>query len=268
MDDNNKNPLEMPDNNPDRETKPIVSERERKNESRKRRMNAVKIVYAFAILIAFGGALTAKIVTEKTLGNINTPIEQDFVTLPSVKESTTDSEVRQNVTNVPDTREETKINEEKPAPATESVTEASPFAEPYKDYYTLPVGTDILREYLPRTPVYNATMNYWKTHPAVDFGAADGSQVKSIAYGTVISIYEDSLLGTVIEIDHGNEVVAKYCGFNKDTLQVKKGDTVKNGQLLGYLGTVPFESSDVSHLHFEITYKGENVDPIELMGKG
>ena len=54
---------------------------------------------------------------------------------------------------------------------------------------------------------------------------------------------------------------------NKDTLEVKKGSTVEGGSLLGYLGTIPCEKSDLSHLHFEIIYNGKNVEPLELMGK-
>ncbi len=274
MDDNNKQPLEIPDNKPESSSQPIRS-KSGESQKHKKQMKVVKIAYAMAILIAFGGALAAKIATEKALGEINIPIEQDYITIAPTEEP--DFEVRQNVTDVPDTREETteEITEkpteketEKPAETTEISTETpSPYAVPYKDFYSLPLSTDISRDYSPEAPVYNATMNYWKTHPAVDFKAPDGSQVKAIAYGKVTKVYTDSLLGTVIEIDHGNEVTAKYCGFNKDTIEVKKGDTVENGGLLGYLGTVPFEKTDISHLHFEIYYKGENVDPLELMGK-
>ncbi len=271
MDDNNKQPLEIPDNKPESNSQPIRSNNGAKNQ--KKKMNAVKIIYAVTILIAFGGALAAKIATEKALGNINVPIEQDYITISPTTEPDFD-QVRQNLIDVPDTRKETtEENTEKEPETTETLTEItttqekSKFAVPYKDFYTLPLNADISKDYSPNAPVYNATMNYWKTHPAIDFKAPDGSQVKSIAYGKVTKIYTDSLLGTVIEIDHGNDVIAKYCGFNKDTVEVKKGQTVENGTLLGYLGTVPFEKNEISHLHFEVYYKGENVDPLELMGK-
>ena len=131
----------------------------------------------------------------------------------------------------------------------------------------LPLGTDILKEYLPSTPSYNPSTDDWRTHPAVDFKGAEGSQIKAISNGTVKDIYDDALLGTVLVIDHGNQVEAKYCGLNKDTIEIEKGATVNEGQCIGYLGTVPLEKSELSHLHFEIQYKGKNVDPLELMGK-
>ncbi len=265
MEDKNKdNPIEIPDNNPTSETKPIRSAREKK------KGQVIKIAYAFALLLALGGGLLARIISEKNLGNLNTPIEQDYVTRITVPEQTSpqDYEVRQNKTDVPDTRPMESTTEKETEKETQTTTEkASQYAVPFKDYYTLPAGTQISKEYLPKTPVYNATTDDWRTHPAIDFNVADGSQIKAISTGTVLRIYDDVLLGTVAELDHGNGVIARYCGLNKDTIEIKEGSSITQGQVIGYLGTVPFEKSEISHLHFEIKHNGEYVDPLELMGK-
>lgn len=254
-------PLEIPENAPAGEPKPIKN----------KRASRIKAAYAFALILALGAAFTAKVASERALGELKVPLESDYASTERETETSKDSffltsepdyEVRQNLTDVPDEREETTKKEE---PETE--TEKGPYAVPYKDYYVLPMGTDIHKDYSPETPSYNATMGDWRTHNGIDFKGAEGDQVKAIAYGTVKSIYEDILLGTVVEIDHGNGVTAKYCGLNKDTLEIKKGRHVKGGELLGYLGVVPCEKTDVSHLHFEIYYNEKNVDPLELMGK-
>ena len=264
--DNNKNPLEIPENTPSGQPKPI---RAAKND---KTMKKVKYAYAFALLLALGTALIAKISTENALGNL-APIESDYVTITTEKSTTKDSvflttepdfEVRQNLEDVPDTRAET---EEQTENETEETTESPKYATPYQDYYSLPLGTDILKDYSPDKPSYSATMGDWRTHSGIDFKAAEGEQVKAISYGTVTNVYDDALWGTVVQIDHGNGVTAKYCGFNKDTLEIKKGSTVESGSLLGYLGTIPCEKSELSHLHFEISYNGESVEPLELMGK-
>lgn len=270
--DDNKNPLEMPDNNPPKEIEPIKSTGAGKARMQ-RKMKSVKFAYALSLLLLFGAALTAKLVSEQSAGNIKVPIESDYVTiwndpvtLPDNTEDP-DYEVRQNLTDVPDTRvEDTTVPV---LPTTESSTqeETDPFAKPYEDYYSLPLGTDILKDYNPTTPSFNPTLGDWRTHGGIDFSAPDGSQVKSIAYGTVKSVYEDTLYGTVVEIDHGNGVVARYCGMNNGALEVVEGEKVESGSLLGYLGTVPCEGSDSAHLHFEIYYNGENVDPLALMNK-
>lgn len=252
-------PLEIPENSPSGEAKPIKN---------KRAMSRIKAAYAFALILALGAAFTAKVASEKALGELKIPIESDYgVTEKAVTSKDTaflttqaDYEVRQNLTDVPDEREEEETS-------SEPTTEKSPFAVPYEDYFVLPLGTEIQKDYSPDKPSFNATMGDWRTHNGIDFKGAEGDQIKAIAYGTVKGIYEDAVLGTVIEIDHGNGVIAKYCGFNKDTLEIKNGSTVKGGELLGYLGIVPSEKTDISHLHFEIYYEGKNVDPLELMGK-
>ena len=272
--DNDKNPLEIPENTPSGQPKPIRSSKNDKT------MKKVKYAYAFALLLALGTALIAKISTENALGNL-APIESDYVTITTEKATTKDSaflttepdfEVRQNLEDVPDTREETEEPEERETDETnsetkEETTQSSKYATPYQDYYSLPLGTDILKDYSPDKPTYSATMGDWRTHSGIDFKAAEGEQVKAISYGTVTNVYDDALWGTVVQIDHGNGVIAKYCGFNKDALEIKKGSTVESGSLLGYLGTIPCEKSDLSHLHFEISYNGEIVEPLELMGK-
>lgn len=268
--DNDKNPLEIPENTPSSDPKPIRSAQNNKT------MKKVKYAYAFALLLALGTALIAKISTEKALGNL-APIESDYVTITTEKQTSKDSEflteepdfeVRQNLEDVPDTREETEEQtEEQAEEAQEETTQGTKYATPYQDYYTLPLGTDILKDYSPDKPTYSATMGDWRTHSGIDFKAAEGEQVKAISYGTITDIYDDALWGTTVEIDHGNGVTAKYCGFNKDTLEIKKGATVEGGSLLGYLGTIPCEKSELSHLHFEVYYNGENVEPLELMGK-
>ncbi len=269
-----KKPLEIPENTPAQEPKPIKAVS--KEEKQKKVMKKVKVAYAFAMVLALAAAFTAKLATEKTVDSLTA--DTTFYSMKSTEKTTSkdseylteepEYEVRQNLTDVADTREEgSQKTEETEKEETEAQTGKEKYALPYEDYYILPLGTDILKDYSPDTPSYNSTMGDWRTHNGVDFKGVEGDQVKAIAYGTVALIYEDTLYGTVMEIDHGNGVTAKYCGFNAQTLQVKQGDTVDGGDLLGYLGAVPCEKTDLSHLHFEALYNGENVDPLELMNK-
>ncbi|MCR5484454.1 MAG: M23 family metallopeptidase, partial [Clostridiales bacterium] len=79
-------------------------------------------------------------------------------------------------------------------------------------------------------------------------------------------IFSDELWGTVMVIDHGNGVTAKYCGLSSE-LSLKKGDSVQKYQIIGRLGRIPIESADGTHLHFEMTVNGETVDPLEALNK-
>ncbi len=238
------------------------------------KMNGIKIAYALAILLAIGGALSARLTANNTLNDLKATFPEDDFTLPTATLNFTDNyeteepdfEVRQNLTDVPDTRLNTEIQtQETTEPdTTEKLTD---YAKPFTDSYTLPIGNEISKDYNPNTPVYNPTMGDWRTHSGIDFSGDSGAQVKAIAEGKVIKIYDDALYGTVVEIDHGNEVTARYCGINKETLEIKENSEVKAGALIGYLGEIPCEKDEISHLHFEIFYKGKNVDPLEIMNK-
>ncbi len=221
-----------------------------------------KVAYAFAVIIALGTVMFTKISTEKSLGNIKSLEENEIKNEQLTNELTErfiiEETVRHNVTDVPDTR-----NNEN----TTVITENSKFNKPYEDYYCLPFGNTIIKDFSNLTPVYSKTMGDWRTHSGIDFKGADGAAVVSIAYGEVISIYDDVLLGTTVLVDHGNGVTAKYCGLNKETLNVKEHSSLNSEDIIGYLGYVPCETKDGSHLHFEISYNGETVEPLELMGK-
>jgi murein DD-endopeptidase MepM/ murein hydrolase activator NlpD len=217
-----------------------------------------KIAYAFTFIIAIAALMFTKISTERNLGNIGSledNVTEEVITTEPAK-LIIEETVRQNLTDVPDTREET-----------EKTTIEDKYNKPYSDYYCLPFGNQIIKDYSNMNPVYSKTLGDWRTHNGIDFSGEAGSAVVAISYGEVISIYEDTLFGTCVLIDHGNGVTAKYCGLNKDTLNVKEHSSVNSEDIIGYLGEVTCEKQEGAHLHFEITHNGEIDEPLELMGK-
>ena len=101
-------------------------------------------------------------------------------------------------------------------------------------------------------------------HTGVDFGDSRGQSVLAIADGTVTDVQEDVLWGVVLTIDHGDGVVARYCGLEKgSTPEVET--QVEQGVVIGKLGEIPVESKDGPHLHLEIRKNGERVDPWKLL---
>ena len=229
------------------------------NEKKKITNKKFKIAYAFTCIIAIGALLFTKISSEKSLGNIgsleNNTTKQEITT---TEKNIVEEKVRQNLINVPDTRETTETLKE---------TEKDRYNKPYSDYYCLPFGNQIIKDYSNMNPVYSKTLGDWRTHNGIDFSGEAGGAVVAISYGEVISIYEDTLFGTCVLIDHGNGVTAKYCGLNKETLTIREHSSVNSEDIIGYLGEIPCEKQEGAHLHFEITHNGELVEPLELMGK-
>ena len=63
--------------------------------------------------------------------------------------------------------------------------------------------------------------------------------------------------GNYIIIDHGNDFLTLYGHLTE--VDVKVGDKVKQGDHIGFMGSTGFSTGD--HLHFEIRYKGNYLDP-------
>jgi len=105
---------------------------------------------------------------------------------------------------------------------------------------------------------------YFNTnHYALDMQEKGGGPVYAAEAGTVIRADYgwDGGYGNVIEIDHGNELVTLY-GHNKE-LYVKKGDTVKRGQLISWMGNTGLVYGATGiHTHFEVRVKGVKKNPL------
>ncbi len=147
-----------------------------------------------------------------------------------------------------------------------STTEKTVENKPYSGNFALPMGTDIIKDYSNGEMVQSKTMGDWRVHNGVDFGGSAGNTVVAVADGKVTAVYDDSFWGTVVEIDHGNGMIAKYCGLKHGSC-LDEGSTVKKYDKIGSLGHIPVEISDNDHLHLEILIDGENVDPLKALNK-
>ncbi len=149
------------------------------------------------------------------------------------------------------------------SPTVNTPTE-SPTVSPTADFFVIPVGGETVKGYSASELQYSKTYKDWRIHTGVDIAAAKGTEVHSAGNGTVLAVYEDDLLGNVVKIDHGNDIIAFYCGLNSPT--VKVGQVVEVGQTLGGIGDIPCESVDETHMHFAVTVKEEWADPIAALG--
>lgn len=204
-------------------------------------------IIALGVIVYFT-TKPAKDVNEPTTVVETTAVQRSVTVEDTTAEETTPEQT---------TAEQTTKAEDATMPLLESNT-------PYKSFYQYPLDEVVINSYSEEL-VKNETMGDYRSHTAVDFGAEQGAEVRSVNDGIVLDVYNDSMLGMVVEIDHGGKLVARYCGL--DSVSVSKGDEVKIGQQLGTLGAVPFEASLESHLHFETRLDGKYVDPLSVMGK-
>lgn len=65
--------------------------------------------------------------------------------------------------------------------------------------------------------------------------------------------------GEYVKIDHGNGNYTRYLHLKMGSRTVKVGDTVKKGQVVGYMGATGNVTG--AHLHFDVNVNGKYVDP-------
>ena len=161
--------------------------------------------------------------------------------------------------------EQTPPTEETPAPDTtpDGGKEEPPAAETVTEYYAPATGV-ISKTHDDSLPVYSATMNDFRVHCGIDILTQSGADVLAAAAGTVSLVWSDPLMGECISVDHGNGVVSIYKNLAAEKENgIVAGVKVTKGQKLGVVGeTALIESAEEPHLHFEMTYNGESVDPL------
>lgn len=187
----------------------------------------------------------------------------------TIKESTT--EVQHAITlketttkKVATTQAYTKQVTKKPVTTQAPTMKLEKSNTPYKSYYKYPL-TDVVSKGYSEELVYDETMGDYRAHAAVDFSAKAGDKVCAINDGLVQKVYTDAKYGMCVQIDHGGNLVANYCGM--DSVSVQKGDYVDIGNKIGTVGKVPCEGTDKPHLHFETRVKDKLVNPLDVMSK-
>ena len=106
---------------------------------------------------------------------------------------------------------------------------------------------------------YNPVYKLQVQHDGLDLVAPQGASVYAVADGTVSQVVRSRKgLGNVVEIDHGNGYVTRYCLLGE--VMAVKGRRVKCNQQIGTVGISP--TLPAPHLHFEVRKNGVPQDPV------
>jgi murein DD-endopeptidase MepM/ murein hydrolase activator NlpD len=104
----------------------------------------------------------------------------------------------------------------------------------------------------------------WGAHYGLDLGGPFNSSVYVVSPGVVTFSGWKGKYGRMVEIDHGAGIKTRYGHLNK--VLVKKGETVKYADKIGLLGNSG--RSTGAHLHYEVLFKGKNMNPINFLKAG
>lgn len=97
-------------------------------------------------------------------------------------------------------------------------------------------------------------------HNGIDIGVVTGTEVKSATDGIVIFKAESESYGKYLKIQNG-DLITLYAHCNK--LNVSEGDEIKQGDIIAESGATGKVTGP--HLHFEIIYKGEYINPRDIL---
>ena len=101
--------------------------------------------------------------------------------------------------------------------------------------------------------------NTYMPNSGIDYVLEEKFDVLSILDGEVIEVKEEELLGKTITIRHDTDLISVYQGLSE--ISVEKNEHVSIGQIIGKSGTNELNKNLGNHLHFELMYKGQTVDP-------
>ena len=100
----------------------------------------------------------------------------------------------------------------------------------------------------------------WRAHLGTDFAAPTGTPVRTVGDGVVDFAGVQNGYGNVVYVKHQNQHVTVYAHLSR--IDVRKGESVEQGQKLGAVGATGWATGP--HLHFEFRVAGEHRDPMSI----
>jgi murein DD-endopeptidase MepM/ murein hydrolase activator NlpD len=105
-------------------------------------------------------------------------------------------------------------------------------------------------------------LGYMKMHTGVDWGAPMGTPIFASGNGTVEVAGWEGGYGKYIRIRHANGYETAYGHMSAFARGMVAGRRVRQGQLIGYVGSTGLSTG--AHLHYEILINGRFVDPMRI----
>jgi len=131
-----------------------------------------------------------------------------------------------------------------------------------------------MKKFLMKTPVDGARLSsgfgmrkhpilgYSRLHGGVDFAAPTGTPIYAAGDGTVTRANRFGGYGNYISIRHANGYETAYAHLNGFARGVRAGTRVRQGQVIGYVGSTG--ASTGPHLHYEVHLNGKKMNPLAL----
>jgi murein DD-endopeptidase MepM/ murein hydrolase activator NlpD len=105
---------------------------------------------------------------------------------------------------------------------------------------------------------YHPVLKKRRPHNGTDFGAPQGTAIRATGSGTVVSSGRNGGHGNFVKIDHPGPYASSYSHMHK--IKVKRGQKVKQGQIIGTVGSTGMSTGP--HLHYQFWKNNRFVNPM------
>ena len=112
------------------------------------------------------------------------------------------------------------------------------------------------------TKRYHPVLHKFRSHKGVDYAARRGSPVRSSGEGKIIYRGKKGGYGNVVIIQHGSRYTTLYAHLSKFNRKARSGRRVKQGQIIGYVGSTGLATGP--HLHYEFRLNGVHRNPLTV----
>ena len=131
-----------------------------------------------------------------------------------------------------------------------------------------------IRKTLMKTPIDGARLSsgfgkrrhpilgYNKMHRGIDFAAKRGTPIYAAGDGIIERANFYGAYGRYIRIRHNSQYKTAYAHLSKFARDIKRNIKVKQGQVIGYVGTSG--RSTGPHLHYEVIFNKKQINPLKL----
>ncbi len=110
---------------------------------------------------------------------------------------------------------------------------------------------------------YHPVLKRYRAHHGVDYAAPTGTPVYAIGNGKVIAKgYQSGGGGNYVKIRHNSMYVTTYMHLSRFAKGLKIGDTVKQKQVIGYVGSTGLSTGP--HLDFRVHENGKPINPLTI----
>jgi len=109
---------------------------------------------------------------------------------------------------------------------------------------------------------WHPVLSKWRSHKGVDYAARRGTPIRAAGDGKISFVGTKGGLGRAILIRHGGRYTTVYGHLNGYARGIRTGKSIKQGQIIGYVGSSGLATG--SHLHYEFRVNGVHRNPLTV----